>query len=320
MTAACPASRSRSIERIRVGVFIEVNRWPKKRCLALSKAERAADFACLFSVPDPPSPPPVMLAACIAASRLLWMIGEGAGIGVVDADLLGRQLMLDQLVFHAVEGQRAGGVEAERAQVAGQHLHRRDAAGLDRLDELGARGEGEVLAAPEPEPLRIGEIVDGGRAGGGDVNDAGVRKRMLEAQAGAALLRGGDIAALALAAAAFCIGGLVEHRPLHRSRSPAIRRSADPRNPLSAVVGAQRGVGGKNRTPSFSGSACPAGSATSGVTSRRSMPSADQSRWASSISLSDFEIQTALRRPCSQLSRMMRRPRGPCRRQCRRRS
>ena len=35
------------------------------------------------------------------------------------------------------------------------------------------------------------------------------------------------------------------------------------------------------------------------------MPSADQSRCASSISLSDFEIQTALRRPCSQLSRMM---------------
>ena len=34
----------------------------KKRCLALSKAERAADFACRFKVP-------VMLAASIAASR-----------------------------------------------------------------------------------------------------------------------------------------------------------------------------------------------------------------------------------------------------------
>ena len=36
-----------------------------------------------------------------------------------------------------------------------------------------------------------------------------------------------------------------------------------------------------------------------------SWPSADQSRCASSISLSDFEIHTALRRPRSQLSRMM---------------
>ncbi|CEG10272.1 hypothetical protein BN961_03710 [Afipia felis] len=35
------------------------------------------------------------------------------------------------------------------------------------------------------------------------------------------------------------------------------------------------------------------------------MPSADQSRCASSISLSDLEIQTALRRPCIQLSSTM---------------
>src|SRR5438128_1529182 len=59
-----------SIERTSDGVFIEVNRWPKKRCLALSKADRAADFACPFSVPVSP----VMLAARIAASRLLWMM------------------------------------------------------------------------------------------------------------------------------------------------------------------------------------------------------------------------------------------------------
>ncbi len=43
----------------------------------------------------------------------------------------------------------------------------------------------------------------------------------------------------------------------------------------------------------------------SGVISRRSIPKADQSRWASSISLSDFEIHTARRRPCSQLSSRM---------------
>ncbi|TWG96284.1 hypothetical protein L598_002700000140 [Mesorhizobium sp. J18] len=72
MTAAWPSSRSRVIDRIRVGVFMLVSRWPKKRCLADSKAERAADFACLFSVPSVP----VMLAASMAASRLLWMTAK----------------------------------------------------------------------------------------------------------------------------------------------------------------------------------------------------------------------------------------------------
>jgi hypothetical protein len=38
--------------------------------LALSKADRAADFACGFSVPVSP----VMFAARMAASRLLWMM------------------------------------------------------------------------------------------------------------------------------------------------------------------------------------------------------------------------------------------------------
>jgi len=71
MTAAWPAARSASMAAISVGVFIEVSRWPKKRCLADSKAERAADLTWRFSVP-PDSP--VMFAASIAAARLLWMI------------------------------------------------------------------------------------------------------------------------------------------------------------------------------------------------------------------------------------------------------
>ena len=70
--------------------------------LGASKADRAADLACAFSVPVSP----VMLAARIAASRLLWMMREGAGIGVIDADLLGRELVLDELVFDAFVGQR----------------------------------------------------------------------------------------------------------------------------------------------------------------------------------------------------------------------
>ena len=71
-TLAWPATRSPWIARRSVGVFIEVRRWPKKRCLVLSKAERAADLACRFSVPSRP----VMLAASIAASRLLWITAK----------------------------------------------------------------------------------------------------------------------------------------------------------------------------------------------------------------------------------------------------
>ena len=92
------------IERISVGVFMLVSRWPKKRCLALSKAERAADLACRFSVPVAP----VMLAAP-SPRQIVMDDGEGPGIGVVDAGLLRRQRVLDQLIFHAVEGERTGG-------------------------------------------------------------------------------------------------------------------------------------------------------------------------------------------------------------------
>ncbi len=49
-----------------------------------------------------------------------------------------RELVLDQLVFDAIIGERPCRIEAERPQIAGQHLHGRHAAGLDRLDEFGA--------------------------------------------------------------------------------------------------------------------------------------------------------------------------------------
>ena len=55
------------------------------------------------------------------------------------------------------------GIETERFEIAGEHLHGRDAAGLDRLHELGAGGEREILAAPETKPLGVGEIMHGGR-------------------------------------------------------------------------------------------------------------------------------------------------------------
>jgi hypothetical protein len=51
-----------------------VSRWPKKRCLADSNADRAAALACRLSVPVEP----VMFAACMAASRLLWMTAKAS--------------------------------------------------------------------------------------------------------------------------------------------------------------------------------------------------------------------------------------------------
>jgi hypothetical protein len=146
--------------------------------------------------------------------------------------------VLDQLVFDAVIGERTGGVEAERAQVAGQHLHRRDAAVLDRLDELGAGGEREILAAPEAEPLGIGEIVDRGGAGRGDIDDGRSAARAAGAGPRGPAARG-DVAAFSLAATG------VLHRVALVENDHSVEVGAQPfddlpdaRNLLAAVVGA----------------------------------------------------------------------------------
>ena len=158
----------------------------------------------------------------------------------------GVSCVLDELVFDALVGERARGIEAERLEVARQHLHRRDAAGLDRLDELGAGGEREVLAAPQAEPLGIGEIVDRGGAGRRDVDDAGIRQRVLEPQARAALLRRRLVAALALAAGGVLHGvALVEDDHAVEVGAQPFDDLPDARNLLLALVGAQRGVGGE---------------------------------------------------------------------------
>jgi len=67
-------------------------------------------------------------------------------------------------------------------------IAQRRAAGLDRLDKFGAGGEREIITAPKPEPLGVGEVVHRGGAGRRDVEDAGVWQRVLQAQAGAALI------------------------------------------------------------------------------------------------------------------------------------
>ena len=73
---------------------------------------------------------------------------ERRGIGVVDADLLCTQSMLEKVVFDAVERERAGGIEAQSLQIACQHFHRRNAAFLDGRYEVRARCERKVFAAP----------------------------------------------------------------------------------------------------------------------------------------------------------------------------
>src|SRR3546814_18650177 len=78
--------------------------------------------------------------------------------------------MLEKFIFDAVERERARRVEAERLQIARQHLHGRDSAILDRRDKFAARREGKVGAAPEAEALCISEVLDGRRAGRGNID------------------------------------------------------------------------------------------------------------------------------------------------------
>ena len=171
---------------------------------------------------------------------------ERAGIGVVDANLLGRELVLDEFVLDALVGQRARRVETERLEVARQHLHGRDAALLDRLDELGAGGEREIVAAPQSQPLGVGEIVHRRGAGRRDIDHAGIRQGVLEPQARAPLLRGRLVTALALAANRVLHGvALVEDDHSVEVGAQPFDDLPDARKLFAALVGAQRSVGGK---------------------------------------------------------------------------
>ena len=131
---------------------------------------------------------------------------EGAGIGVVDAPLLGREGMFEDVDLDPVIGQGARLVEAERLQIAGDHLHRGDAAGLHGGDELGALLERRLAGGPQAEPAGIGEARHRGGAGRRYIGDPRVRQRVLQPQPGAALLRRLGLAALGLRA------GRVGHR------------------------------------------------------------------------------------------------------------
>jgi hypothetical protein len=171
---------------------------------------------------------------------------ECAGIGIVNADLLWRQGMLQNIDLDAFVGQGARGVEAKGFQIAGEHLHGGDAAGLKRLNKIRPSRKRKIRAAPKTKPLRIAEILHRCGAGGGNVDDAGLRQGMLEAQSGKALLRGRLLAAGAGASCGIGHGvGFIE-------QDHAVEIGAEPVEDLletgvfAAAVGtAQRGVGGE---------------------------------------------------------------------------
>ena len=187
-----------------------------------------------------------MLVASQGGVEIVVDDAERARIGVVDAPLLRREPVLDELVLDAFVRERARGVEAERLEIAGQHLHGGDAAGLDRFDELGARRERKIRPAPQAEPLGVGEIVDRGGSRRRDIEHARIGKRVLEPQAGAALLRRLLIAALAVAAAGVLHGvALVEHDHAVEVAAEPVDDLLHARRLRLALGRAQRRVGGE---------------------------------------------------------------------------
>ena len=128
---------------------------------------------------------------------------------------------------------------------------------------------------------------------------------MLKAKSGAALLGRGLIAAFTFSARSVLHRvRLVEDDDAVEIGTQPFDDLLDPRNLLVARVGAQRGVGGEEDAL-LQPDRRAWRKRDNGVTSRRSTPSADQSRWASSISLSDLLTHTARRRPFNQLSSRM---------------
>ena len=104
--------------------------------------------------------------------------------------------MIEDIVFDALERQRARGVEAQCLQVAGDEFHRCHAA-LPHLGHEDLAGFESGAGAPEAKPGSISQVGDIGRASGRDVENAGSRQQMLEADAADALFGPLDRAARA---------------------------------------------------------------------------------------------------------------------------
>ena len=121
------------------------------------------------------------------------------GIGVINRDLIVTQAMLEDFVFDPGKRQCSGCIEPECLQIARDQFHRSDTAVPDVRNECLAVGKGR-LRSPQPEPRRIGEIVDVRSAGSRSVKHTGAREQVLQAHPGDPLLRSLDLAARPLAA------------------------------------------------------------------------------------------------------------------------
>ncbi|CAB4910383.1 unannotated protein [freshwater metagenome] len=164
------------------------------------------------------------------------------GIGVVHRDLVDRELMLQDVVLDAGEAQRARGVEPLHLEIARDQLQRRDPAPAQAFHERLAVGEGRARP-PQPEACGVGEIVHVRCARGGDVEDAGAGKEVLQADAGDPLV--GPVLG---AEAAFAAGDtrhlvrLVEHDHAVEAVPQPVEDLAKP-CAFVAAVGAQRRIG-----------------------------------------------------------------------------
>ena len=147
---------------------------------------------------------------------------EGERVRIVDADLFGREFVLDNLDLDAFVRQRPRDIEAKRLQIARKHFHGGNAARFDGGDKIGAIGKRKIRTSPKSEALRIGEIVHARGPRRRDIDDARLRQGMLKAQTCAALLRGSLVAALT-----FLAGG-VRHGMRFVKQDHAVEIGAQP--------------------------------------------------------------------------------------------
>ncbi len=120
------------------------------------------------------------------------------GEGVVDVLLLVIEGDQQGVVLNAVVAERAGQVEAEGLHVAGHHLHGGNAAIANLVDEFCSSSEGQVTCLPQAEAVRVGQRLDLGRAGGGDIDHPRARDTILQFDARLALERPCGLAAFGL--------------------------------------------------------------------------------------------------------------------------
>ena len=112
----------------------------------------------------------------------------GVGIGIVDLYLVGRQPMLERVIFYAGETERTRRVETHGLEVAGDDFHRRDTAVGHRSEKSVAVHEGRA-GPPKPEPRGITQILGLGGAGGRFIDHPGARQCVLQAHSGQSLFR-----------------------------------------------------------------------------------------------------------------------------------